>query len=179
MRGSLLTLFVIQLLCTGAAYSKEQFQQVTIADPYIEMHTGPGKGFPIFHVVDRGESVEIIKRRTDWFRIRTTRGVEGWADRDQLVRTLQPTGQSTEIRDATVDEFYEQRWEAGMTGGDFGAPRVTGASCLIACQRISLRNSGLPNCSGISRMGGWSMRIWCICFSRSGVRHRFSPSARA
>ena len=40
MRGPLLTLLVIQLLCTGSAYGKAGYQQVTVDDPYIEMHTG-------------------------------------------------------------------------------------------------------------------------------------------
>ena len=103
MRGPLLTLLVIQLLCTGSAYGKAEYQQVTVDDPYIEMHTGPGKGYPIFHVVDRGDSIEVIKRRTDWFLIRTVAGKEGWASRAQMELTLQPSGERTEIKDTTID----------------------------------------------------------------------------
>ena len=119
MRGPLLTLLVIQLLCTGSAYGKAEYQQVTVDDPYIEMHTGPGKGYPIFHVVDRGDSIEVIKRRTDWFLIRTVAGKEGWASRAQMELTLQPSGERTEIKDTTLAEFYGRRWEMGIMGGDF------------------------------------------------------------
>ena len=42
----------------------ESFQQVKIADAYIDMHTGPGGGYPIFHVIERGQIIEIIQRRT-------------------------------------------------------------------------------------------------------------------
>jgi len=119
MRGPLLTLLVIQLLCTGSAYGKAEYPQVTVDDPYIEMHTGPGKGYPIFHVVDRGDSIEVIKRRTDWFLIRTVAGKEGWASRAQMELTLQPSGERTEIKDTTLAEFHGRRWEMGIMGGDF------------------------------------------------------------
>ena len=50
-----------------AQAADDEYRQVSVADPYLEMHTGPGKGYPVFHVVDRGESVDIMMRRTDWF----------------------------------------------------------------------------------------------------------------
>ena len=34
-------------------------RKVAVAEPYLEMHTGPGRGYPIFHVVDRGDQIEI------------------------------------------------------------------------------------------------------------------------
>ena len=70
--------------------------KILIADPYIELHTGPGRGYPVFHVVERGREVEIVKRRTDWFQIRTERGIEGWVPREQMIATLsRPASRST------------------------------------------------------------------------------------
>jgi uncharacterized protein YraI len=48
-----------------AEAADEILRKVAVADPYLEMHTGPGRGYPIFHVVDRGEQVEIIMQRTE------------------------------------------------------------------------------------------------------------------
>ena len=62
----------------AATADDEIFRKVAVADPYLEMHTGPGRGYPIFHVVDRGEQVEILMQRTDWYQVRTERGIEGW-----------------------------------------------------------------------------------------------------
>ena len=31
-----------------------------VNDPYIELHTGPGRGYPIFHVTERGERIIIL-----------------------------------------------------------------------------------------------------------------------
>ncbi len=97
------------------------------------MHTGPGRGFPKFHVVDRGETVEIMKRRTDWFLVRTERGKEGWVDRDQMERTLQPQGSPLDFSSADQDDFTNSRWEAGLMAGDFG-----GASIISAYGAYSL-----------------------------------------
>lgn len=93
--------------------------EVQIADPYIELRSGPGKGYPILQVEERGAWVEILKRKTDWFKVRTPAGREGWVYRAQIERTLTPTGTATEVRDATIDEFARHRWEFGLMGGDF------------------------------------------------------------
>ena len=119
-------LFICLILCllSSPAWSwvwfDDEIQPVAIADPYIEMHTGPGAGYPIFHVVDRGETVFVIRRQNDWFKLRTESGKEGWTSRDQLVRTLSETGEEVEIKDATQAEFERRRWEMGATGGQLG-----------------------------------------------------------
>jgi uncharacterized protein YgiM (DUF1202 family) len=100
-------------------FGDDQPMEVEIADPYIELHTGAGRGFPIFHVGERGEWIEIIKRKTDWFKVRTSDGKQGWVERSQLERTLTPSGENTEIRDATIEEFSFHRLEIGGLGGDF------------------------------------------------------------
>jgi len=72
-RRSLLLLLV--LLFAASANADARARKVLVADPFIELHTGPGRGYPIFHVVERGREVEIIKRRTDWFRVGP---IAGW-----------------------------------------------------------------------------------------------------
>ena len=62
-------------LCAGNVFAQAsgEYRTVTVDDPYLEMHTGPGVGYPVFNVVDRGEIVEIVMRRTDWFLVRQGR----------------------------------------------------------------------------------------------------------
>jgi uncharacterized protein YgiM (DUF1202 family) len=83
------------------------------------MHTGPGRGYPIFNVEERDAWVSIIKRKTDWFKVRTEKGKEGWVKRKQMELTLSPSGEKTEIKDATMAEFIRHRWEIGALGGQF------------------------------------------------------------
>ncbi len=103
----------------GNLFGSDQPMEVQIADPYIELHSGPGRGYPVFHVEERDAWVEILKRKTDWFKVRTAKGKEGWVAREQLERTLTPAGEYTDITDASKKEFSFHRWEMATMGGDF------------------------------------------------------------
>jgi hypothetical protein len=118
----LLRLLILPVLCLAAAFAQadEKLQKILIADPYIELHTGPGRGFPIFHVAERGQEVEIVKRRTDWFMVRTSRDVEGWVAREQMLATLQPTGEPLDLQEPARENYMSRRWQGGVAGGDFG-----------------------------------------------------------
>lgn len=96
-----------------------EYQVVAVADPFLEMHTGPAKGYPITYVVEQGQNVEIIRRKTDWFKVRTERGREGWVNIAQMEQTLDASGELTEIERIGRDEFLERRFEAGVMTGDF------------------------------------------------------------
>ena len=100
------------------------FYKVTIADPFIELHTGPGAGYPIFYVVDRGTEVSVIRRKTDWFRIETSDGKTGWASRDQMRETLLPTGEKFKLIEMGLDDFSQRKWIIGFTGGEFESTPV-------------------------------------------------------
>ena len=91
--------------------------QVQIAEPYLELHTGPGRGYPVTHVIDRGEWIGITRRRTDWFKIRTSRGKEGWAPRAALETTVTEAGTPLRLRDLVFDDYRSRRFEAGFAGG--------------------------------------------------------------
>ena len=67
-------LVLLQCLFTRGVLAEDQYFTVVVAEPYIELRTGPGRGYPVFHVVDRGDEIEVTKRRTDWFKVRTARG---------------------------------------------------------------------------------------------------------
>ena len=93
----------------------------------LTVTTGPGRGYPKFYVVDRGKSVEILKRRTDWFLVRAPNGKEGWVDRAQMEKTLQTSGQQISFARADQEDFTNARWEAGLLAGDFGGANIISA----------------------------------------------------
>lgn len=136
----MLVLLVGLLHClawTGAQAAVRYFQ-VRIAEPYIELHTGPGRGYPVFHVVDRGELVEVIRRRTDWFMLRTANGRQGWAKRSAMELTLTPAGEPTQFADADFGDFSRRRWEGGTMIGDFeGAGVLTAYGGYLWTRNLS------------------------------------------
>jgi len=115
----LLLAFLTMLTGPGPARA-DSSHKILIADPFIELHTGPGRGYPVFHVIERGREVVIVKRRTDWFELRTDRGVQGWAPREQMIATLEPTGEPLDLQEPARENYMSRRWQAGVMAGDFG-----------------------------------------------------------
>ena len=114
----------LQVFLAAPLYAAEEYRTVTVADPYLELRTGPGRGYPVFHVVDRGETVDVIKQRTDWYLVRAANGKEGWVDRAQMQNTLQPDGQPVDFRRPTIEDFTNAKWETGILAGDFGGANI-------------------------------------------------------
>lgn len=94
-------------------------EKVEVTDPYIELHTGPGRGYPIFFVAERHEWIEIELRHTDWFKVRTEGGKEGWVNRQQLETTLTQIGTKTTFGDVFLDDYLRRRLELGAAWGHF------------------------------------------------------------
>lgn len=138
MRARLFLVAVAFFMVVSLASADELFPEVKVADPYIELHTGPGEGFPIVNVVDRGDFVEVLKRKTDWFKVRTAKGKTGWVARIQMEKTLLPNGEVTQLTDAAIGDFSKRRWESGLVGGTFnGAPVITLYGAFVMNQNLS------------------------------------------
>ena len=96
-------------------------ERLQITDPYIELHTGPGRGFPVFFVEPRNHWIAIELRHTDWYRVRTEGGQVGWVQREQLRTTLAATGESKPFRDLVLDDYLSRRVQLGAAWGHFNA----------------------------------------------------------
>jgi hypothetical protein len=92
---------------------------VQVADAYIELRTGPGRGYPIFLVAPRNEWIEIELRHTDWFRVRTEDDKVGWVSRQQLESTLTAAGGTKTFRDVLLDDYLSRRVQLGASWGHF------------------------------------------------------------
>lgn len=126
MQRPVFALLLLQFFIAGTGACAEE-QIAVVDDPYIEIHTGPGRGYPVFYVAERGEEVAILKRRTGWYKVRAPRGAEGWVNRDQMEQTLQLNGEEWDVPGFTLGDYADRRWEVGALYGDFGGANVVSA----------------------------------------------------
>jgi hypothetical protein len=97
-----------------------RFAEVTVTGPYLEFHTGAGRRYPVFHVVPRGEHVQVLFRRTDWFKVRDERDREGWVRREEMEQTLLANGEPLPLEDPDRRDVDALPWSAGAASGRLG-----------------------------------------------------------
>ena len=105
---------------------REKYLQLFVTQPYLELRTGPGRGYPVTQVVARDESVDVIKRKTDWFLVRTERDTEGWARAVDMARLRQADGSRFTVDFGDLEGFARHRWELGIMSGDYGGATLIG-----------------------------------------------------
>ena len=110
---------VVQADTTLENEANETQNWVEVTDPYIEFHTGPGQRYPIVYVVEKGESVEVDKEKTGWFKVTNQEGKSGWVNRSQMEKTLHLDGKKFIVTDIGEDEFSQRVIEAGVAIGGF------------------------------------------------------------
>jgi len=113
----LLALLLLQAFSVTLVHAKEQLLEVVVAEPYLEMRSGPGRGYPVVYVVGRDEVVIVLYSRTEWYKVRAPRGQEGWSRRSDLALTKLVSGEPAPI--PPYPDFATHRWEIGAGYGVF------------------------------------------------------------
>lgn len=116
--------------------------EVIVAQPFIEMRTGPGRGYPIFYVVEKSETVTILKRRTDWFKIETIskQPKTGWVHLSQMSETLNSDGSKPTFANSTREDAINRQWEWSMAGGELdGAATISTAVSFHLTKNIAVQ----------------------------------------
>ena len=111
------TLLLASLCATVALSPQTQAIQLQVIDPYLEMHTGPGRGYPIFHTIEQDAVVDVVSRRTNWYFVQDHREREGWVKRESLGRTLAKTGIPAALPDTRHGDYLQSQMRVGFTVG--------------------------------------------------------------
>src|SRR5690606_21286412 len=112
--------------CLAADDTPVRLRQLVVVEPYIELHEGPGRGYAVTQVVPRGDTFQVLYRRTEWFRVRTRRGVEGWAHEREILKARLPDGSPFTIDLGDRAGFTRHRYEMGASVGDYGGATLIG-----------------------------------------------------
>ncbi len=152
------------------AHSAHELLQLFVTQPYLELHTGPGRGYPVAQVVARGDSVDVLFRRTDWYKVRTERGIEGWASARELTLASLADGSTFKASLGDLAGFTSHRWESGVFSGAYaGATLIAGYTSLSLTDNLSVE-VGAQNFLGNVSNG---------YIVEAGLAHVFIPEWRA
>jgi Bacterial SH3 domain len=125
LAGVALAGLALAALPAHAADEAPAAERLKVTDPFLELRTGPGRGYPVFHVAARDAFVQIELRHTDWYKVRTDDGKIGWVHRTQLETTLTDAGVRKGFRDVLLDDYLARRLEMGGGFGRFkGEPML-------------------------------------------------------
>ena len=121
LRGSLFyCIWTLAIGLTGATAQAKEPVFVAITMPYVDVYTGPGKGYPVTHVLEKGEQVELIKKRTGWVKVKTRRDRTGWIRVDDLNQNQGIDGETIAFSTPTFDSFLKRKYELGFGFSDYG-----------------------------------------------------------
>ncbi len=107
-----------------SSFAEEEYAYVEIVDPYIDLHTGPGRSFPTFYIAERGEWIKVLKSKTSWYKVRLKNGKEGWVNQNQMSRTLNLDNEIVDLKDPDFKEYVNRNWEIGVQHGDLEGAAV-------------------------------------------------------
>jgi hypothetical protein len=152
-----------------AAGNPDHLQQLFIAEGYLELHEGPGRGYAVTQVVPRGDAIDVLYRRTEWFRVRTQRGVEGWAHQRAMLKTLLADGSPFTFDLGDRAGFMAHRWEMGVMAGDYGgATLVSGYLSRSFNEQLAIELTASHFLGNVSN--GYALEL--------GLTHVFRPDWR-
>lgn len=103
-----------------------------VIDTYAEVHSGPGRGYPIFYVIEQGETIRVLTRRPDWYEVKAKNGRVGWVKAAQIARTLQATGEPVDLPTVSYGDYLKNSWRVGFTVGPFSGGDLDGADVFSA-----------------------------------------------
>ena len=65
---------------------------IEVQEPFLDLRAFPDRRYPVANIAERGEQVQLIKRRTDWYLLRTGQGQQGWVAEEQMGDSLRSAG---------------------------------------------------------------------------------------
>jgi len=112
-------LMLFCLYC-GQLQAEENATNVLKIDvAYVELHSGPGIGYPVLHVIEKDEFITVQVKRTSWLKVTDKRGNTGWLHQDELLGLKNHQGEKVTTAEITWNDFQARDYEAGVMYGNF------------------------------------------------------------
>jgi hypothetical protein len=118
---------IAALFFSSPSWAENTYFKTEVIDAYIELHTGPGKGYPVFYTAEQGESITIITKRTGWYEVKAQNGQTGWVKSSQIARTLLPSGEPVDLPSISYGDYLKNSFRVGFNVGKFSSGDLKGS----------------------------------------------------
>lgn len=108
------------VLATALPAQAKDPVMAVITESYVDVYTGPGKGYPITYALEKGDQVELVKKRTSWVKVKTHRGRTGWVRVEDINQNQGVNGEPIGFATPTFESFLNRRFELGFGLSDYG-----------------------------------------------------------
>jgi hypothetical protein len=98
----------------------KEFVELIVIDSYLEMHSGPGRGYPIIHTMEQDEPITVLRRRGSWYQVANRHNKKGWIQQEKLARTIAPSGLPAALPDTQHGDYLAQQGRIGFALGQQG-----------------------------------------------------------
>ncbi len=103
-------------------------QYVLVAEPFINIHTGPGRGYPAFYIVEQRGKLGLLKRKYNWFKVITDENKVGWVPLEAIQKTTNLDGSPVNFKEYSELDYIKRDYEFGFRAGDFEGANLLGIS---------------------------------------------------
>ena len=108
-----------------------QTYDAKVIKSYIDLRTGPGRGYPVDQIIEQDQWLRFIQQKTQWIYVQSARGVAGWMASEDLTGLTDGAGAKYNlgVQDAIPDEDYI---EVSLNAGNFGGSQSISAATSYA-----------------------------------------------
>jgi len=108
--------FNTRLLCLCIFYCcSANVYAAKVKTDFMEVFTGAGRGYPVFFVVERDESFQLLSSKADWVKIKSQQGQVGWVKYSDYVFATRRV--KADLRRRAINS----NWELGISAGSYGS----------------------------------------------------------
>ncbi|RDV28178.1 SH3 domain-containing protein [Alteromonas aestuariivivens] len=162
-------LLVCCIVILGLASARADILEVTVVEPYVDMHSGPASEYPVFHIIEQGQSVAVLKTRTGWYKVRTAKGIEGWIVADDLVMAEIAPGQTVALPEYRFEDYQQRTFEFGVYTG-----RLDNSNSLSVSAAWAMTQNIVAEVSATQALGEYAEnQLWLV-----RVQHFIFPKWR-
>lgn len=151
---------LFSMFCSLSTHALGQEVELKVTSPFINMHSGPGAEFPIFHVLSQGEVFTLQKERTGWYKVSTQKNIQGWIQAQQLANTRLIDGTQVAVSGGSFEDYLNRDWElSAQTGALDKVSALSVSGAWVWTKNIAVELAYSQALGNVADNKIWSIRM--------------------